>query len=237
MRALRSLGVTQAVVKRGLLAEIHIWCKDNFTLTYNWESAALHYACMRERVKHAHGVTHGRSLLGNTDTLKWRRTPHLFAFHLAHYQNGYLSVAVSRPHAWVMPTNYPFHCQRKERRGVTVFKQVLSAGPGLLRRTRHRQPAVWDRKRYFWGCELCLVIMEREPSLINSYQTLTSVYEWDKWQEAKWAVWLYNRVLITPQEFSFFPGSWDLPWLVDHHEVWNQINVSAAFFFLCEWCC
>lgn len=73
--------------------------------------------------KHAHGYTHGKSLLNNatthTHTLTYSsglRSHISTAFHLAHYQNGNLSVAVSRPHTRVIPTNYSIHCLSGERK-------------------------------------------------------------------------------------------------------------------------
>lgn len=58
------------------------------------------------------------------------------AFHLAHYQDDNLSVAVSRPHSESLEPITPFTvwAERKE--------PLLSAGPGLLKRPRHRQSEV-----------------------------------------------------------------------------------------------
>lgn len=61
------------------------------------------------------------------------------AFHFPHYQCN-SSVAASRPHTWVIPTNtIPFTvcAGRKESRGI--FKWVLSAGPGQLKTSKHRK--------------------------------------------------------------------------------------------------
>lgn len=48
-------------------------------------------------------------------------------------------------------------------------------------------------------------------------------YEWNSHQETELAVRLCNRVLIIPQEFSSFTGSWDLLWLAERHDGWHQI--------------
>lgn len=58
------------------------------------------------------------------------------AFHLAHYKDENLSVAVSRPHSDSLEPITPFTvwAERKE--------PLLSAGPGLLKKPRHRQSEV-----------------------------------------------------------------------------------------------
>lgn len=159
------------------------------------------------------------------------------AFHLAHYQDDNLSVAVSRPHSDSLEPITPFTvwAERKE--------PLLSAGPGLLKKPRHRQSEVWDYKRYGISetvSRLCLVMMmesaiidesNRKAHRRNSYLSRTlSISNFSKptpGYEREYIMWQSDDHCL---RIRFFHRSQDLLWLVDHHEDWLHIPESLNSF-------